>query len=126
HPATDYSSRLLADAPAPQTKPRRCLAEAAADSQHPFVSVDSLTQVFDRTDDQVIGVEDVSFTIDRGTTHGIVGESGSGKTTTGRALAGFLAPQRGRLRLGDLDAAQFGGSGPGGRRRGARPAPARQ
>src|SRR5699024_2861878 len=78
HPATEYTSRLLADAPALQTKPRRCLAEAAADSQHPFVSVDSLTQVFDRTENQVIGVEDVSFTIGRGTTHGIVGESGSG------------------------------------------------
>src|SRR5699024_10206819 len=125
HPATEYTSRLLADAPALQTKPRRCLAEAAADSQHPFVSVDSLTQVFDRTENQVIGVEDVSFTIGRGTTHGIVGESGSGKTTTGRALAGFLAPQSGRLRIGDFDAAEFAGSGPGGRRRRARPSRAR-
>src|SRR5699024_7376503 len=70
-------------------------------------------------------VEDVSFTIGRGTTHGIVGESGSGKTTTGRALAGFLAPQSGRLRIGDFDAAEFAGSGPGGRRRRARPSRAR-
>src|SRR5699024_8409640 len=116
---------LLTDAPALQTKPPRCLAEAAADSQPPFVSVDSLTQVFDRTDNQVIGVEDVSFTIGRGTTHGIVGESGSGKTTTGRALAGFLAPQSGRLRIGGFDAAEFAGSGPGGRRRRARPSRAR-
>src|SRR5699024_12701510 len=36
HPATEYTSRLLTDAPALQTKPRRCLAEAAADSQPPL------------------------------------------------------------------------------------------
>lgn len=34
----------------------------------------------------VHAVDDVSFTIDSGTTLGLVGESGSGKTTTGRAV----------------------------------------
>jgi peptide/nickel transport system ATP-binding protein len=34
----------------------------------------------------VHAVDDVSFTIDGGTTLGLVGESGSGKTTTGRAV----------------------------------------
>lgn len=34
----------------------------------------------------VHAVDDVSFTIDAGTTLGLVGESGSGKTTTGRAV----------------------------------------
>ncbi|WP_209325565.1 dipeptide ABC transporter ATP-binding protein [Brevibacterium renqingii] len=112
-PETEYTSRLLADAPALQTKARPSLPEAAAFPMRPFVSVDSLTQVFDRSGDQVIGVEDVSFTLNRGTTHGIVGESGSGKTTTGKALAGFLAPQSGRVRIGDFDAAEFGRSGRG-------------
>jgi peptide/nickel transport system ATP-binding protein len=112
HPETEYTSRLLADAPALRTKVRRQTpAEAADPSARPFVSVDSLTQVFDRTGAQVIGVEDVSFTVDRGTTHGLVGESGSGKTTTGKALAGFLSPQSGQLRIGDVDAADFGRSG---------------
>ncbi|WP_181274600.1 dipeptide ABC transporter ATP-binding protein [Brevibacterium oceani] len=111
-PETEYTSRLLADAPALRTKVcRQTPAEAAGTSARPFVSVDSLTQVFDRTGDQVIGVEDVTFTVDRGTTHGIVGESGSGKTTTGKALAGFLSPQSGHLRIGDVDAADFGRSG---------------
>lgn len=119
HPATDYTSRLLADAPALQTKTRRTAAgsgtasgaasgaEASAAEPDPFVSVEALTQVFDRTGDQVIGVEDVSFTVAAGTTHGIVGESGSGKTTTGKALAGFLTPQSGRLRIGDIDAGEL-------------------
>ena len=117
-PETDYTARLLADAPALQTKTRRPpIAEAAPSSARPFVSVEALTQIFDRTGDQVIGVEDVSFTVERGTTHGIVGESGSGKTTTGKALAGFLTPQSGHLRIGEFDAAQLGG---GARARGSR------
>ena len=123
-PATDYTSRLLADAPALKTKSRRAptaieagaptAAEVGAGSGssvepgRAFVSVEGLTQVFNRSGDQVIGVEDVSFTVERGTTHGIVGESGSGKTTTGKALAGFLAPQSGRLLVGDFDAANLG------------------
>ncbi|MBR7503578.1 ATP-binding cassette domain-containing protein, partial [Mycobacterium tuberculosis] len=58
-----------------------------------------------------MGVEDVSLTVARGTTHGIVGESGSGKTTTGKALAGFLTPQAGSVRIGEIDAARLGEGG---------------
>ncbi|WP_231445661.1 dipeptide ABC transporter ATP-binding protein [Brevibacterium zhoupengii] len=104
-PATDYTSRLLADAPALKTTPHhRTISTAAlAEAQAPFVSVEGLTQVYARNDDQVIGIEDVTLHVERGTTHGIVGESGSGKTTTGKALAGFLTPQSGRIRVGDFD-----------------------
>ncbi len=105
-PATDYAARLLADAPALMTKSRRTAVTSA--SSRPFVSVENLTQVYARSQNQVIGVEEVSFTVDRGTTLGIVGESGSGKTTTGKALTGFLTPQSGHLRVGDFDAANLG------------------
>ncbi|MEO6786427.1 MAG: ATP-binding cassette domain-containing protein [Chthoniobacteraceae bacterium] len=44
------------------------------------------TGVFRRHTDDVKAVDDVSFSIERGTTVGLVGESGSGKTTIGRAL----------------------------------------
>ncbi len=44
------------------------------------------TGVFRRHTDDVKAVDDVSFSIERGTTMGLVGESGSGKTTIGRAL----------------------------------------
>ncbi|MGO1905416.1 MAG: dipeptide ABC transporter ATP-binding protein [Brevibacterium aurantiacum] len=104
-PATDYTSRLLADAPALKTKTHRQATSTAAlaEAQAPFVSVEGLTQVYARNDDQVIGIDDVSLHVERGTTHGIVGESGSGKTTTGKALAGFLTPQSGRIRVGNFD-----------------------
>ena len=49
------------------------------------------TGVFRRHTDDVKAVDDVSFSIERGTTVGLVGESGSGKTTIGRALL-KLAP----------------------------------
>ena len=112
-PATDYTSRLLADAPALKTKARRTSArpDSVADAlsgpgaENSFVSVEGLTQVYARNDDQIIGVDDVSLHVERGTTHGIVGESGSGKTTTGKALAGFLTPQAGRIRVGEFDTA---------------------
>lgn len=44
------------------------------------------TGVFRRHTDDVKAVDDVSFTVEAGTTVGLVGESGSGKTTIGRAL----------------------------------------
>jgi peptide/nickel transport system ATP-binding protein/oligopeptide transport system ATP-binding protein len=44
------------------------------------------TGIFRRHTDDVKAVDDVSFTIEPGTTVGLVGESGSGKTTIGRAI----------------------------------------
>ncbi|WP_453984743.1 dipeptide ABC transporter ATP-binding protein [Brevibacterium casei] len=119
HPATEYTARLLADAHALQaTAPR---ARAVEPSQAPFVAVRGLTQIYAEADAgsgdagpaaagpaPVIGVEDVSFTVARGTTHGIVGESGSGKTTTGKALAGVITPQAGSVRIGEIDANRLG------------------
>jgi peptide/nickel transport system ATP-binding protein/oligopeptide transport system ATP-binding protein len=44
------------------------------------------TGVFQRITGWIKAVDDVSFSIPRGTTTGLVGESGSGKTTIGRAI----------------------------------------
>jgi peptide/nickel transport system ATP-binding protein len=46
-------------------------------------------------------VDDVSFSIEAGTTVGLVGESGCGKTTIGLALLGLL-PQGGRVVAGSI------------------------
>jgi peptide/nickel transport system ATP-binding protein len=45
----------------------------------------------------VHAVEDVSFSIPRGTTFALVGESGSGKSTLARCLAGVLTPETGKI-----------------------------
>jgi peptide/nickel transport system ATP-binding protein len=49
---------------------------------------------------QVVAVDDVSFTVRRGTTTAIVGESGSGKTTTAQMVLGLEKPTSGEVRVG--------------------------
>lgn len=48
-------------------------------------------------------IDDLSFSVQRGTTHAIVGESGSGKTSTIRALCGFLKPTSGEIIIDGTD-----------------------
>ena len=45
----------------------------------------------------VKAVNDLSFTIDKGTTYGLVGESGCGKSTTGRMLLRLIEPTAGEV-----------------------------
>ncbi len=52
---------------------------------------------FHKTYDRTVAVEGISFQIRPGEILGLVGPNGAGKTTTMRALAGILAPTRGRL-----------------------------
>ncbi len=57
----------------------------------------------------VRAVDDVSFTIRRGTTFGIVGESGSGKSTTALAIMRLAPITAGRIMLGPDDLGQATG-----------------
>lgn len=54
-----------------------------------------------------VAVEDVSFTIPRGSIFGFIGPSGSGKTTTLRLLTGIYSPTRGEVRVFDRDPTTF-------------------
>ncbi len=47
----------------------------------------------------VYAVDDVSFSVDKGTTLGIVGESGCGKTTLGRCIMGLYPLTQGEIRV---------------------------
>lgn len=96
-PQDDYTRQLLADAPSLTTATlagdrRRGVEEEA----EPLLAVDAVTQRFG----DFTAVDDVSFTVARGTTHAIVGESGSGKTTLGRSIAAFNKPTAGSIRIG--------------------------
>ncbi|HEV8615735.1 MAG TPA: ABC transporter ATP-binding protein [Methylomirabilota bacterium] len=53
----------------------------------------------------VRAVHDVSFTLEEGELLGIMGPNGSGKTTLFNLIAGALAPDAGRIRLGGHDIA---------------------
>ena len=56
----------------------------------------------------VHAVEDVSFSILRGTTLALVGESGCGKSTIARCIAGILSPTAGSITFADAGIAAHG------------------
>ena len=86
----------------------------------PLVEVDGLAKTFDvsapwlnrvveRKPRQFVhAVDDVAFTIGRGTTLALVGESGCGKSTVARLLVGLYEPTRGRVVFDGLDTAGKG------------------
>ena len=90
----------------------------------PLVAVEGLAKTFDvsapwlnriaeRKPRQFVhAVDDVEFTIDRGTTLALVGESGCGKSTVARLLVGLYAPTRGRVVFDGVDTVATGGSRP--------------
>jgi ATP-binding cassette subfamily B protein len=48
-------------------------------------------------------IKDLNLTIPEGKITAIVGESGSGKTTLLKLLMGFYQPEKGRIRIGDME-----------------------
>ena len=94
-PQNAYTRRLLSDAPSlSPAVPRPAPANARAGDA---VIVKNLRQDFTIAGKPFRAVNDISFSVARGTTHAIVGESGSGKTTTIRAIAGFNRPSGGEI-----------------------------
>lgn len=51
-------------------------------------------------------VDGVSFEVSKGTVLGFLGPNGAGKTTTIRMIAGFLAPDEGRVEIDGIDVAK--------------------
>ena len=61
------------------------------------------TGILQRVSDQVLAVDDVSFTVKNGETLGLVGESGCGKTTIGRAILRLTEPTAGAVEFDGKD-----------------------
>ena len=59
--------------------------------------------LFSRVTGYIHAVDDVSFSIDAGTTLGLVGESGCGKSTIGRQIVRLEKPTSGAIRYDGLD-----------------------
>ena len=69
-----------------------------------LLEVQGLGKDFHLDSDRVLhACQDVSFTVDAGSTLGIIGESGSGKTTLGRCLLRLVEPSCGSIKLGGLE-----------------------
>jgi len=64
-----------------------------------MIEVENLTKYYG----EIRGIEDVSFSIEKGEITGFLGPNGSGKTTTMRILTCFFPPTKGRARVAGYD-----------------------
>jgi oligopeptide/dipeptide ABC transporter ATP-binding protein len=62
-----------------------------------IIEVSGLKKNFKYGKKQLKAVDDLSFTIERGTTMGLVGESGSGKSTVARLILKLIEPTAGKV-----------------------------
>jgi peptide/nickel transport system ATP-binding protein len=83
---------------------------AGADTAGPLLTVEGISKSFHirkgsffgkKEAREIIAVEDVSFTIPRGTCLGLVGESGCGKTTTSKVIMRALGADAGSVTFND-------------------------
>lgn len=63
----------------------------------PLIEAKHLMKYFDTPRGKLHAVDDVSFSIERGTTMGVVGESGCGKSTLGRTMIHLLESTGGQI-----------------------------
>lgn len=69
----------------------------------PLIEARHLMKYFDTPHGKLHAVDDVSFTIERGTTMGVVGESGCGKSTLGRTMIHLLESTGGQILFNGKD-----------------------
>ncbi len=108
-PTSDYTRRLFADVP---SLTRVAVPQPGNSTQELAIQVTGLAKDF-----RLAGVggktyralDQVSFSVPRGTTHALVGESGSGKTTLARCLLGFQRPDAGQIMIDGVDFTQLKG-----------------
>lgn len=94
-PKHPYTRQLLTDA-----APRPRSPYSAARFSAPAIQATAINKSFRLSKQQRLqALNDVSFQVQRGTTHALVGESGSGKTTLARILLGFEQPDSGSVKL---------------------------
>jgi len=129
-PQHEYTKRLIASAPS-LASTRRSISEqraeiveqaaeaaeeiAPADAGSDVVVASGLTREFSIRggapwkSSTLLAVDDVSFSIRRGTTTAIVGESGSGKSTVAQMVLGLLEPTRGTVEFDGRDVRSYTG-----------------
>lgn len=109
-PKSEYTRQLFSDAPA--LTPRARLVSQGISENDNAIVVRNVSKQFalgGKNAPTFKALDDVSFSVARGTTHSLVGESGSGKTTLARLLLGFQRPDSGQLFIDGVDIAQLSG-----------------
>jgi peptide/nickel transport system ATP-binding protein len=112
HPKHDYTKALLAAVPSIDPPVRAPLPDSGK-----AVEVIGLDKTYVtsggwfRSERRVEAAKEVNFTIQKGETLGLVGESGSGKSSVARLLVRLIEPDRGTVRIGDVDLTRLKGRG---------------
>ncbi|WP_249780628.1 ABC transporter ATP-binding protein [Bradyrhizobium sp. dw_78] len=107
-PEHPYTKTLLAAVPSITPPPRAPLTD-----RNRVVDVIGLDKTYVtsggwfKPDRKVDAAKGVSFSIFHGETLGLVGESGSGKSSVARLVMRLIEPDRGTVRLGDVDLTQL-------------------
>src|SRR5690606_35508149 len=78
------------------------IAPTPAAGAEPALALRGITKIFG----YARAVDGIDLTVPAGTFYGLVGPNGAGKTTTLSMIAGLLAPDRGTVRIGGIDAAK--------------------
>lgn len=78
-------------------------SESAAVSPNPAITFDRVTVTYGRGKHTTAALVDFNLRVSRGETVALLGPSGSGKSTALKALAGFVRPTAGRVRLDGRD-----------------------
>ncbi len=100
-PQHAYTRQLFADAPALSGT---LATPPEASFSQPAIEISGLNKYFSLGKEEGFqALNNVSFSVARGTTHALVGESGSGKTTLARILLGFQQADSGRIVLDGID-----------------------
>ncbi|MDT7511309.1 ABC transporter ATP-binding protein [Bifidobacterium sp. H6bp9] len=126
HPQHPYTKRLVQAAPslasqriisakqrgqdAEDLLEHHVKGESTLERSEHIITVEHLTREFrlPRRKEMFKAVDDVSFSVKRGTTLAIVGESGSGKSTVANMVLHLLKPTSGRVTYEGQDIAGFG------------------
>ncbi|ETY72158.1 dipeptide ABC transporter ATP-binding protein [Bifidobacterium moukalabense] len=126
HPQHPYTKRLVAAAPSLASQRiisvkehggdakavmEHTVNESSLENGEAIITVDHLTREFKlpRRKEMFKAVDDVSFSIKKGTTLAIVGESGSGKSTVANMVLKLLEPTSGTVTYAGKDISAFKG-----------------
>lgn len=103
HPVTDRAAEDAADTARATPAPDAAGQSTPPTPAEPVIIAENLFKTFHTSAGEVPAVQDVSLTIDPGSTLGLVGESGSGKSTVARIVMGLHEPDEGSVRLDGVD-----------------------
>jgi len=88
----------------PQPRPdHQTAAESPTETDESALVVDGLSKQFGSGDTAVTAVDDVSFSVGRGSVVGLLGPNGAGKTTTIKSVLGMVLPDSGSVRVRGMD-----------------------